>query len=90
VDEEDSKMADIHQEQADKNFAAFLSKLPELKGKLNKFALMRDGEIIAIYDTMGDALATADKFYQDGLFSIQKITAQPIDLGFRSRALHIR
>ncbi len=76
-----------YQDQVDKNYEAFQKALPTLQAHAGKYALLRDEEIIAIYDTLSDAVATAEKFYPDGLYSIQKITADPVDLGYFSHAL---
>ncbi len=79
------------QEQVELNFKVFSEKLPELiKTQMNKYALMRDGEIIEIYNSWEDAHKTGLRFYEDELFSIQKITNNSVDLGFFSHALHIR
>lgn len=78
------------QEQAKSNYDAFKKMLPDLLKDENKYALLRDQELIAVYDTMADAVTTAEKMYEDGRWSIQKITERPINLGYRSRALHIR
>jgi hypothetical protein len=72
------------------NYDAFKKMLPNLRNDENKYALLRDGELIAIYDTMPDAVTTAKTMFQDSRWSIQRITDRPINLGYRSRALHIR
>jgi hypothetical protein len=74
-------------EQVKLNYDVFKKLLPSLLKDLNKYALMRDGEVVAIYDTMPDAVTTAQKLFPDGLWSIQKITDKPINLGYRSRAV---
>lgn len=78
------------EEQAKLNYAAFKKLLPELMQKENKYALMRDGELVAVYDTMQDAVTTAEKLYADGRWSVQRITDKPINLGLRSRAVPSR
>ncbi len=79
-----------HQAEVESNFAKFKELLPVLLDRTGKYALLRHGALVEIYDTFADALKTANAFYEDGLFSIQKITDKPIDLGLRSRALHSR
>ena len=79
-----------HQTEVERNFARFKELLPTLGSSNGKFALMRHGDIIQVYDTFTDALNTAVAFYADGIYSIQKITDKPIDLGLRSRALLLR
>jgi hypothetical protein len=78
-----------HQEQVDKNYEAFKKALPQLRGHEGKYALIRDGDIVAIYDTLQDAVTTAEKFYEDHVYSIQKISAEPVDLGYFSHAVSL-
>lgn len=79
-----------NRDQVDTNYEAFRRELPKLiQTHANKYALIRDGEIITCYTTLEDAYATATRFYPDGRFSVQKITDEPVDLGFFSHALHI-
>jgi hypothetical protein len=49
-----------------------------------QFALMRHGEIIGFFDRPGAANVAAHEKYPDGLYSIQEVTDEPIDLGFWS------
>ena len=75
------------EEQVKLNYDVFKKLLPSLLKDVNKYALMRDGEVVAIYDTMPDAVTTAQKLFPDGRWSIQRITDKPINLGYRSRAV---
>jgi hypothetical protein len=78
-------------DQVDKNYAAFRAMLPTiLPLHLNKYALMKDGEVIGFYSTLEDAYMTANQFYKDQPFSVQRVTDTPVDLGFFSHALHSR
>jgi hypothetical protein len=45
---------------------------------------MRDGEVVGFYDTPRGALQAASEMFADGIFSIQEVTDEPIDLGFWS------
>lgn len=56
----------------------------------NHYALMRGGEVVELYVSYEDAYKTGRRFYEDGLFSIQKITKTPEDLGYFSHAVHSR
>ena len=71
---------DALQSEIDANLEFFLSKLPDL---------LRDQVIAGIYDTARDAQMTGERFYDDGLFSIQKVTRESIDLGYFSHAVHL-
>lgn len=77
--------------EVDKNYAEFTRMLPEIIGQhRNKYALMRNGEVVGYYSTLEDAYTTANRFFEDGLFSVQKVTDVPVDLGFFSHAVDIR
>ena len=67
----------------EKNFEALQKILLELtKAHPNKYDLLRHQEVIATYSTALDTVVTGQKFYTDGLFSVQKIGPRPEDLGF--------
>jgi hypothetical protein len=73
----------------DRNLFAFLPRLPELlPDHEGSFALLRHQRIQSIHEKLSDALKAADTKFADGLYSIQQITDQPIDLGFFSHASH--
>lgn len=71
--------------EVDRNYDAFvrlLSKiLPEHRDQV---ALMRDGKIVGYFDKPGDAYRAGLGQFPDGIFSIQEVTDEPIDLGFWS------
>lgn len=72
------------------NFEAFKKLEPNLIDKATgKYALMRRRKLINIYDTARDAEVTGAKFYEDKLFSIQKIGQKPINLGYYSHAVRL-
>ena len=76
------------QEQIKTNYDAFVQKLPELLAThRDKFALMRDGEIVEFFDTAADAFRAGQRLYQDQGFSIQEVTDSEVDLGFFSYAV---
>jgi hypothetical protein len=78
------------QEEIDRNFDFFLQELPKLLPQhLGKFALIRNSKITCFYDTAADANTAGGQLYDDGLFSIQKVTEEIGDLGFFSHAMHL-
>jgi hypothetical protein len=78
------------QEEVDRNFNFFQKELPTLLTKhRGKFSLIRDCQITGFYDTVVDAQTAGTQLYQDGLFSIQKVTEEVGDLGFYSHAMHL-
>ncbi|MFL6797333.1 MAG: hypothetical protein ACJ8F3_07965 [Xanthobacteraceae bacterium] len=78
-------------EQVDKNYEAFQALLPTIIPQHHgKYALMKDGEAIGFYSTLEDAYMTANRFYKDDPYSVQKVTQNPVDLGFFSHAVPSR
>ena len=78
------------QEEVDRNFAFFQTELGNLLPKhRGKYALLRDQSIIDYYDTVLDAQTAAEQLYKDGLFSIQKVSEEVVDLGLFSHAVHL-
>ena len=78
-------------DEVDKNYAAFTQMLPQILAQhRNKFALMRNAEVVGYYTTIEDAYVTAEKFLADQPFSVQKVTDLAADLGFFSHAVDIR
>ena len=78
------------QRQVDENYEAFKKLLPDLLlSKAGKSALLRDGELIEVFDSMADAERAGRRLYEDGLFSVQRITDQKVDLGYFSHALYL-
>jgi hypothetical protein len=80
--------AQLTREQVDKNYAAFQALLPSIIPlHQDKYALMKDGVAVGFYSTLEDAYMTANQFYKDQFFSVQKVTDTPVDLGFFSHAV---
>ena len=78
-------------EEIDKNYEAFVTMLPNIIGEhRNKYALMKNGDAVGFYSTLEDAYTTANAFFENELYSVQKVTEIPIDLGFFSHAVSVR
>jgi hypothetical protein len=72
-------------QEVDQNYDAFVRMLSTiLRQHKDQLALMRDGEVVGYYDTPRQALEAAARSFPDGIFSIQEVTDEPIDLGFWS------
>jgi hypothetical protein len=82
--------ADRQKREVDRNYDVFVRMLASLlPAHRDQYALMRDGEIVAFFTKPGDANRAGVDGYADGIFSIQEVTDEPIDLGFWSHvALH--
>lgn len=75
-------MMDARQKTVDKNYAAFRKALPGImQQQAGRFALMRHAGIVDFFDTAIDAATAGKHLYEDGEFSIQKVTQTPINLG---------
>lgn len=71
--------------EVDHNYDAFMRVLGDLlRDHRDKLALMREGRIVGYYDTPREALEAAAELFPDGVFSVQEVTDEPIDLGFWS------
>jgi len=72
-------------EEVDRNYDAFMrilgSILPEHRDEL---ALMKGGEIVGFFAKPGEAYRAGLERFPDGIFSVQEVTDEPIDLGFWS------
>lgn len=76
------------QREVDRNYEAFVELLPQLLvPHRGKWALLRDGELIAVFDTARDAHLAGSKLYPEACFSVQEVTDRPVDLGWFSHAL---
>lgn len=70
-----------------RNFETFRAVLPTLiTSHRGEFALMRHGEVVGYYPSLGAAVAFAAAHYDDQIFSVQEITDRAIDLGWYSHA----
>lgn len=71
------------QKEIDKNYELFLKELPNIINLYNnKYALLKNSEIIDYFDTMDDAIKYAKIRFEDGLYSIQKVNETPVNLGY--------
>jgi hypothetical protein len=76
-------------QEVDRNYDAFMRVLGSiLQEHRDQLALMRDGNIVGYFGTPRDALGAASELFPDGIFSIQEVTDEPIDLGFWSHVGH--
>ncbi len=76
------------QEEVERNYHAFKEQLANLsKTDYGKTALMHNGGIVALFETGQDAIEAGKTFLPGKLFSIQKVSSRPIDLGYFS---HVR
>lgn len=78
---------DRRQLEIDQNFDFFQSQIRNLfEEHRGKYALLRDQRIIGFFARVEDAARAAEQQFADGIFSIQVVEPEPVDLGFFSRA----
>ena len=67
------------------NFDFFQGIIPSLMSQhAGEYALLRSKALIDVFQKPMDALEAGYKKFADGLFSVQKVTDRPFDLGFMS------
>ena len=72
-------------QEVERNYDAFMRMLGGLlPNHRDQLALMRDGKVVGFFNTPKEALIAATKSFSDGIFSIQEVTDEPIDLGLWS------
>ncbi|HEX8655769.1 MAG TPA: hypothetical protein VF693_11170 [Allosphingosinicella sp.] len=88
--EESAMDVERQKQEVDRNYDIFMRILGSiLEEHRDQLALMRDGKIVGYFDTPREALLAAADRFPDGVFSIQEVTDEPIDLGFWSHvAVH--
>jgi hypothetical protein len=87
---QESVMTSTIQEEVDRNYEAFVKMLPQiLPVHRDRFALMKNGEILGYFSTMEDAREAAGMVIKDRLFSIQQVTDAPLGMGFYTNAVVI-
>ena len=84
----ESPTRDRMQEAVDANYAAFSKRLPELlETKPGQFALLRDEKIIDFFPSARMAAQHGERTFYDGLFSVQEVTDEAVDLGWFSHVV---
>ena len=60
--------------------------LDHLREHPGKFALLKSARVIGFFDSPGEADRAGWTRYSDGLYSIQQVTPQPVELGCYANA----
>ncbi len=75
------------QQEVDRNYDAFMGMLGSILAEhRDELALMRDGKIVGYFTSPRELLVAASERFPDGIFSIQQVTDEPLDLGIWSNA----
>jgi len=76
------------QKEIDLNYDFFLRNLGALLvDHEGEFALIRNREVIGFYNEIGAAFRDGLNKFEDRMFSVQKVTREPVELGNMSIAL---
>ena len=79
--------SELQTREVDENYDFFQRNLVKfLHSHKDEYALLRSREIVGFYENPGQAFAAGREKFADGIFSIQEVTDEPIDLGFFSHA----
>jgi hypothetical protein len=80
-------MIDPLEAEIDANYDFFRRTLGDyLPEHHRQYAVIRHKRIVGFFDAVAEAGDAARRAYPDGLFSIQQVMDEPIDLGFFSHA----
>jgi hypothetical protein len=75
--------------QVRQNYEAFHEQLPALLAEhRGQYALMKDGQVVGIFNSAIEAYIAGQAQLGLGNFSMQKIVDEPVDLGYFSHGLH--
>lgn len=73
--------------EVDRNYDAFRRGFAGVRDDhYGEIALMRSGAIVAFFSTVREASMEGDRRFSDGLYSLQPVVDEPIDLGYFSHA----
>lgn len=73
----------------ERNLFAFLTMIPSLlQEHEGEYAVLKNKQIIGLFSKLSEALKVADEAIPDGLYSIQRVTDRPVELGFYAHAGH--
>lgn len=79
---------DDNRDVAERNYQAFAERLPELLAtSRDRFALLRQGQIVSIHDALHEAWEAGARQYPDRRFSVQEITDVAADQGCYSHVV---
>jgi len=80
-------MSSIPRTESERNYAAFLSQLPDLiPNHRGEYALLHAQKIEGYFDTAATAIIEGNKKFKLGEYSVQEVTEEIESLGFYSYA----
>lgn len=80
-------MTAMPQSETERNYAAFISQLPDLvQSHEGQYALLHAQKVVAYFDSAADAVVSGIKRYGRDAYSVQEVTSEIENLGFYSYA----
>lgn len=84
-------MAQAIEMEIETNFDFFIRNISEFVAThRGQFALLRNSSVVGFYDSVRSAEQAGAREFSDGIFSIQEVNDEPVDLGFFSYAVDNR
>lgn len=81
-------MAEPLKVEVDRNYDFFQRNLSRyLADQAGKYALLKSAAVIDFFEGPGEAYREGLRRFSDGLFSVQQVTNEPVELGFYSVAV---
>jgi hypothetical protein len=80
-------MSETRENEIDRNYIAFKKVLDDiLEEHCGEYALLKDRKVISYHPNAGDAERAGAAKFPNGIYSVQLVSREPIDLGFYSHA----
>ena len=80
-------MLNTQEREIEQNYQFFQGMVATLMPQhCGEYALLRSRKLIDVYPRVVEALSEGHGKFSDGLFSVQRVTDRPLDLGFLSHA----
>lgn len=80
-------MSAIPQGETERNYAAFMSKLPDLlESHRGEYALLHVQQVVGYYNSAAEAVMAGLTRYGAGAYSVQEVSGEVENLGFYSYA----
>lgn len=80
-------MAHAIEVEIDRNFDFFMRNVSDfIERHRGQFALLRHSSVVGFHNSVKEAEETGVDRFSDGIFSIQEVSDDPVDLGFYTYA----
>ena len=81
----DTEERRLQQQEVDANYAVMQEKITDIiADHEGQYALMKDKQIVEFFDSWEDAIKYGNNQYDNGIFSVQKVSNEVVSLGMLS------